>query len=498
MELFGERTKVLIKKIEQSKTDALMFVLVLGSIIMIRAVLEDKVAHPLDQVPSLVFLNNSLTFYLSAFLSAVLLIALLSKTDVKSVSKVTLIAFVAIISAPIIDFFTGKKVFYDYVYDPTVPLSTPNWNYVLRSFSVFGSGVKGITLGLQVETLLFLILSAFYVYVKTKSFARVAVTPFAVYGLVFFYGSFPNIFSFGTLYASFNATHNSQYYSSVFAILIGVQSGLWLHLHDRKKFGFVVRDLASERSLLYMSMAGFGAFLVAAGAYPALLAMLCVLMLWESAKAINNMADITGDRLSKLDNPLLNDWKEADVKFLAVFTGLLALLFAAVLGSTTLIIAVSVIAVSVVYSLPPLRLKRYPFLSTLVIASGALLALLLGFNSVPTLLALPGNFALGILLCFTLAFNTKDLKDYEGDKRTGDLTIPVLLGLKWGRRVIAILDLAAFLLVPLLLRIQLLAVPAVVLGCVTFVLVLREETKEWLLFLPCFAIFVFVFVLYRI
>jgi 4-hydroxybenzoate polyprenyltransferase len=95
----------------------------------------------------------------------------------------------------------------------------------------------------------------------------------------------------------------------------------------------------------------------------------------------------------------------------------------------------------------------------------------------------PISVGLAILVCYNLAINTKDLKDYEGDKNSGVLTIPVLLGPSRGRIAIGALDFSAYLAVPLILQIPLLIVPALIFGGATFYLICREKTPEKLFFL---------------
>ena len=117
-----------------------------------------------------------------------------------------------------------------------------------------------------------------------------------------------------------------------------------------------------------------------------------------------------------------------------------------------------------------------------VIAVFALIVFTIGFYSGPPQNAYPSGVAVAILVCYNLAINTKDLKDYEGDKKSGVLTLPVLFGQKNGRIVIGALDFAAYLAVPLVVEVPLLVVPALIFGGVNFYLVYREKTPEKVIF----------------
>jgi len=184
-----------------------------------------------------------------------------------------------------------------------------------------------------------------------------------------------------------------------------------------------------------------------------------------------------------------------EMKGVAILCGLLSLLLATTLSYAAILLVLCIIAVSATYSIPPLRLKKYPIISIFVISIGALLAFALGFYSGSTQNAFPINMAYGILVCFTLAFNTKDLKDYEGDKENEIWTIPVIFGLKRGRIIIAFLDLLAYLVVPFILGINNLILPAIVFGVATFLVVLRKESKEWQIFLLYFLFLIAVFIM---
>ncbi|MFB0965696.1 MAG: UbiA family prenyltransferase [Patescibacteria group bacterium] len=53
-----------------------------------------------------------------------------------------------------------------------------------------------------------------------------------------------------------------------------------------------------------------------------------------------------------------------------------------------------------------------------------------------------------MLVTFTLATPFKDLKDVEGDRKTGVRTIPTVFGLEKGKKIVAALGFAAFAWIP--------------------------------------------------
>ena len=477
----------LVEKVENAKISLPLFIITLGSLIFARIILEHQVARPLEQAPSLIFINNSLTFFLSAFLAAALLLSLISKQRIEKVSKVMLVGYMCILLPPLVDAALGRGAYYEYVYDPNVGLATPNGGYLTRAYSVFFSGVSGVTLGMQIEILVQVILAAVYVWVKTKSALKTAATAIVTYSLIFCYLALPNFVGAGNYFEVFDSSHNYQFFSSIFTLFIALQLCLWLYLFDSGKLKAISKSLLSTRSFLYVAIAVVGVVLGGGGWYPGLLAVICALILWQIAVSINQVTDVSEDSISKRDNPVVSAAiSQQDMISIAVGYSVLAVLLAASISYVAIVLTAAALCLSILYSAPPLRLKRYPFVASTVIAVFALIVFSLGYYSGPPTNTYPTSIALAILVCYNLAINTKDLKDYEGDKNSGVLTLPVLLGQRRGRITIGALDFAAYLAVPLILKIPLLIVPALIFGGVTFTLICREKTAEKLIFMVFF------------
>jgi homogentisate phytyltransferase/homogentisate geranylgeranyltransferase len=232
-----------------------------------------------------------------------------------------------------------------------------------------------------------------------------------------------------------------------------------------------------------MAIAAMGVVLGGGGFYSGLLAVVCGLILWQIAVSINQITDVSEDSISKRDNPVVSAAiSQKDMLFITLGYCVLAFLFAALIGYVAIILTAASLCLSILYSAPPIRLKRYPFIASSTIAVFALIVLSLGFYSGPPTREFPTSVALTILICYNLAINTKDLKDYEGDKNSGVLTLPVLLGQKRGRTTIAALDFVAYLAVPFILQIPWLIVPALIFGGITFYLINRPKTPEKMFF----------------
>jgi homogentisate phytyltransferase / homogentisate geranylgeranyltransferase len=152
---------------------------------------------------------------------------------------------------------------------------------------------------------------------------------------------------------------------------------------------------------------------------------------------LNQLEDIAIDRINKPHLPLAaGEFSVTDGRRIVGFAGLGAMVLAAV-GGPWLLATVSLsLAIGTAYSLPPLRLKRFPFWASICILAvrGALvnLGLFVHFsNRLGLPLNIPGR--VWALTAFVLLFSVaialfKDIPDIEGDRRYGISTLSVRLG----------------------------------------------------------------------
>jgi homogentisate phytyltransferase/homogentisate geranylgeranyltransferase len=153
---------------------------------------------------------------------------------------------------------------------------------------------------------------------------------------------------------------------------------------------------------------------------------------------LNQLEDVEIDRINKPHLPIAaGEFSRAQAGLIVGILGILALLLAGLLG-TWLFLMVSIsLAIGTAYSLPPVRLKRFPFWAALCIFSvrGAIvnLGLFLHFSD-----RLSGNvifppapvWALTLfIVVFTFAIAIfKDIPDMEGDKQYNITTFTIQLG----------------------------------------------------------------------
>lgn len=152
---------------------------------------------------------------------------------------------------------------------------------------------------------------------------------------------------------------------------------------------------------------------------------------------LNQLEDVEIDQINKPHLPLAaGEFSKASGQLIVAITGSLALLLAWLMGPFLLGMVSISLAIGTAYSLPPIRLKRFPFWAALCIFSvrGAIvnLGLFLHFNWVlqGSQVIPPSVWALTLfIVVFTFAIAIfKDIPDMEGDRQYQITTFTIALG----------------------------------------------------------------------
>jgi 4-hydroxybenzoate polyprenyltransferase len=225
------------------------------------------------------------------------------------------------------------------------------------------------------------------------------------------------------------------------------------------------------------TLLGYGATHAPFHFLPVTLAVLAAGVLNAASNGLNQICDLTNDRINKPHRPLPSG--QLTLRQAWAFT---ALTYASALGMVAMVnretFAIYLIAAlaTVAYSAPPVRLKRYPVGSNLIIAliRGWLLKVA-GWAAIATVLHSIEPWYIGsIYFVFLLgATTTKDFADIEGDRVAGCLTLPVKYGATWSARVITPSFIVPWLLLPLGLALHILS------GDRTAILVLSVLMLAW-------------------
>lgn len=154
---------------------------------------------------------------------------------------------------------------------------------------------------------------------------------------------------------------------------------------------------------------------------------------------LNQLEDVEIDRINKPHLPIAaGEFSKRQAQLIIAVTGILALLLAGLLGKWLFLMVSISLTIGTAYSLPPIRLKRFPFWAALCIFSvrGAIvnLGLFLHFSWVlqgeKTIIPTPAVWVLTLfIVVFTFAIAIfKDIPDMEGDKQYNITTFTLKLG----------------------------------------------------------------------
>jgi 4-hydroxybenzoate polyprenyltransferase len=214
--------------------------------------------------------------------------------------------------------------------------------------------------------------------------------------------------------------------------------------------------------------------------------LLAILFAFQFSIAVNDIFDIECDKVSNHSRPLVTGVLERK-EYLRIGWIYLtfSLLFAFWISDNCLILTLGFILFYSVYSVPPLQLKRFFPISSLIIGIEALLAFLLGAFSLKEGAEI-GSFDLRlplfVFLIFALSSNIKDLKDIAGDRSCGIRTIPVIAGEIRGRKIIGFLVFLSYLLVPLALietpHSSILFILSLLFGLINYLYLRRGGSRE--------------------
>jgi len=455
---------------------------------------------------ALMVFDHFLLFYVSVFLSLAIILSMFSGERIGRVMRVMTPAWALVLIPPPTDFLLsgGEGTHISYV----LTLSG-----VLGQFFDPRIVLDRISFGQRIEVIAACVLGLLYVRIKTRSWWRGVASFALIYLAIAAHGMLPSAFArlsklvadgaVGLPAAAYDAVFSSggivleesRKLALLFLLTSTVLGWAVVLRHAPGKARAALRNLRPLRALHYVGMTGFGIALGWAALAPAGFSfssggdvlgiaglLLATFLAFEASVGLNDLFDVTTDSLSEPDRPLVTGElteREAVVQF--VVLGGLSLLAALNVSYASFLFLAMALLVSLLYSAKPVRLKRLPVAGTLTLGLLSLLSALVGFAALMgarTLLVFPARIGWLLVLAFGLAFSVKDLKDVEGDRADGTLTLPILLGPVGGRRATAALAAAGYLVVPLILPYRALGWTAIGLALVNAVAVLRLPARR--------------------
>ena len=448
--------------------------------------------------------------------------------DYKYSSKLVLFGLPLIWLAPILDIFIsgGNGYRMSYVFDN-------GYNLFIDFITFFGPALnKGATIGIRIGIAISFIGLGYLIWHYTKKISKAILGVFLIYFFVFILATLPGLIytvssanyipvesseitsffeknilrstiSHNTLREGFLSVSTTRFLELsfdklmsqiLFIISILVSMGLFWKI-NKEKFIVTVKNARPERINFYTASLFCGiayAYINLAGNMPVVIdifGVICLFIawtaLWMHAVHLNDIYDLEIDKISNKERPLVNNsltsGEMTDIGKVWLGIGLIGSWCA---GFYPFFMALVYIACSYVYSVPPLRLRRLPLVPSFLIGVACLSTILAGYFFISTnkeVQSFPIFLSIGIVVMVTLAINFKDVKDVEGDKANGIMTIPNLFP-RYGVQIVAGLFAISILLVPFFLSFYLLYIISVPCAIVGYRLITRKPYVEKYIF----------------
>jgi len=166
---------------------------------------------------------------------------------------------------------------------------------------------------------------------------------------------------------------------------------------------------------------------------------------------INDVFDLESDIVDSPGRPIPSGIvRRREAAFLSIALMAISVTLGVTTSPDTFILILSLLAIGVLYSVPPARLKRLFFAPNICVALLGALTFLVGASIGPAYSASVVFVGLLIFAYGTAAGFVKDFKDVEGDSAVGIRTLPMIVGMERSARIAAACLVLAygFLLIP--------------------------------------------------
>lgn len=476
----------LFEKIEETPLTLHAWALALTAIIGVRIAIElffENITFRYGDHFFYQFLHHYLTF-LSIYLTALPLVVWFAKVSIKKAALILLFGFMVIWTPPIVDEILSKgQGFWSFYSFDSLP------GLAERYLTFFGDKPDvGITYGVRTEIGLVLILMTVYVFVRTRSWLRTLLGTLSLYTVLFIIGVFPSLVTvllLGPEKGWLGVTEldvarimlspeplyllNPPAVSVVLAIKMGLVyalfipplvtlllwtffrptlTALWNNLRlPQVIYHIGLFTLGVATVLLYEEKTGFvlnwmhGAGLI--------LMVISVILAWTTSVIVNDLNDVPIDSITNTHRPLITNAISPDTyRTIGVIMFVFSLLYAGYISTQLAFLLALYQAIAWLYSAPPLRLKRFPGIATLLAASASMLVFFGGyivFSLNKNISELPWSISALLFFAYCTLLPIKDFKDIPGDAKDGVTTLPILWGEVKAKRIIGSLAFFCFI-----------------------------------------------------
>lgn len=440
---------------EEKRAPFIFYLITFSFIVLLRNFIE-QYATQQDSELRQVFSYSPFYFALAAWY--ILLFYLLTRESICKVAQVVLVSFIIVLIPPILDLLInwGAPVRMKYISPGSVS------NVFKQYFTgVFDFTNNAQSIGQRIETMVAVFISFFYFFNKTHRFFYSLFGAWLVYTSLFIFGllAFLSVLPFEWL--SIQRVEDSLFFERFYFLICLTILGILFWFYNKSYFIALIKDLRYARLLHFFVLLVLGYILfvtntsiekptiVSENAMYFLLIPVAVIFSALFSIMMNNIYDIEADRISQRKRPLVTGSIPAAPYIRLAWVALFISLVAAALVNRTCFIMVALgIGNYFIYSCPPFRLKKVPIVSKFIVGISSFIMVLLGYAVFGgPVLTFPHEYLFFLLVPFALAGNFIDLKDYEGDKLAGIKTLPVIMGLKNSKLLIAFFTLCSYLYV---------------------------------------------------
>lgn len=507
-----------VESIENAPLTLASFLVAFLALILARLTVENTLG--LFQEQSFFFFyfefTHTFLFFLCSFFIMLPIVRYAGAESLRKATNTLLFGFLIILTPPIIDrLIMGSGNYWSfYEFDGLVGLF---W----RFFTLFGDTPDiGITYGVRIEVVLVTIALFLYAYLKSRLLRKSLLVALFSYTALFILGTFPSWITLAIL--AFDKG----------LLAVGSNDVAALFLSPERVLG---RNLTDFRSVLNFKMSLFYAFFInflslslIFQQYPAyffaflkniripqiiyhggllflgimlasyfsqsplefsffhvlgvIVLLIAVECAWLASVIVNDLYDTNIDVITNPSRPLIQNSIPRELySIFGVVLFCASLLFAGIVSFSALLILLAYQALAWLYSAPPLRLKKYPGIATLMAAAAGIMVLIAGYVALtPThsLAGLPLPILSYLFVAYLLSIPIKDFKDIAGDRKDHIYTLPVLLGETLAKQIISSLTLLLFTLSPLILHMRSLFLPALFCGALAFFSIQKGTSDE--------------------
>ncbi len=467
----------IIDGMENSNTGFWLWLAAFTCIITLRILVENWLDNFKNTSGLFIFYEfaHTFLFFLVAYLIFLWILQKFLKIGFKKISNVLLWGYLLILSPPIADHIIsgGQGYWSFYKFDNLAGLFQ-------RFFTFFGDKPEiGITYGVRIEVALALVFLLIYSLIKSKNIIKSLTISLLSYLAFFILGTFPawitiavkgfskgflkiteidaaqmflapaSVFSknIPDIVSSLNVKMSITYSLFLTGILL---AGLFFY--RKKEFLAVIKNARYPQLLYHWGLIVIGMGLASFfssmnikinffNIESFILLAVAVCLAWLASVVSNDVEDKKADALTPNKNrPFVKEIFSLDeYKTLGWILLAASLFFSAIVNFKIALLLAAYQAIAWIYSCPPLKLKRFAFISTLMSAFALLMIFFSGFVLVSpdqSVKTVPASIISLFIFGCVFILPIKDFKDTAGDKKEGNRTIPVLFGEQWGRIIV--------------------------------------------------------------